>query len=128
MMCPKCKCEEYQKSGIVKGKQRYKCKKCGYNYRTEKYYKYYSDEEKKEALRYHNEGVGFRRIGRLLGMDPKSVINWVKKAANQIQDIIKDSKKPESVETLELDEMCTILKKNPTNYGCGQLSSVKLKR
>ena len=41
-------------------------------------------------------------------MDPKSVINWVKKAANQIQDIIKDNKKPENVETLELDEMCTI--------------------
>ena len=45
-------------------------------------------------------------------MDPKSVINWVKKAANQIQDIIKNSKKPENVETLELDEMCTILKKS----------------
>ena len=106
-----CKCEEYQKNGMVKGKQRYRCKRCGYNYRTEKYYKYYSDAEKKEALRYHNEGIGFRIIGRLLRMDPKSVINWVKKAAKQIQYIIKDSKAPENVEIVELDEMCTTLKK-----------------
>ena len=86
---------------MVKRKQRYRCKRCGYNYRT----------EKKEALRYHNEGIGFRRIGRLLGMDPKTVINRVKKAAKQIQYIIKDSKAPENVEIVELDEMCTILKK-----------------
>ena len=44
-------------------------------------------------------------------MDPKSVINWVKKAAKQIQYIIKDSKAPENVEIVELGEMCTILKK-----------------
>ena len=86
---------------MVKGKQRYRCKSCGYNYRT----------EKKEALRYHNKGIGFRRIGRLLGMDPKSVINWVKKAAKQIQYIIKDSKALKNVEIVELDEISTILKK-----------------
>lgn len=60
-------------------------------------------------------------------MDPKSVINWVKKAAKQIQDIIKDSKAPENVEIVELDEMCNI-KKSQINYGFGQLSSVKQKR
>ncbi len=90
----------------------------------EKYYKYYLDEEKKEVLRYHNEGIGFRRIGRLLEMDPKSVINWMKKAAKQIQNIIKDSKVPKNVKIVELDEMCTILKKSK-NYGFGQLWSVK---
>ena len=45
-------------------------------------------------------------------MDSKSVINWVKEVAKQIQNIIKVSKKPENVELLELDEMCTILKKS----------------
>ena len=111
MRCPKCESEEYQKNGKVKGKQRYKCKECGYNYRTKNYYKYYSDKEKKEALRYHNEGIGFRRIGRLLGMNYKSVINWEKKAAKQIQKIIKDTQVSQNVEILELDEMCTTLKK-----------------
>ena len=94
MKCPKCKCEEYQKNGVVKGKQRYKCKECGYNYRTEKYYKYYTDEEKKEALRYHNEGIGFRRIGRLLGMDPKNVINCVKKRQSKYKILLKIVKHP----------------------------------
>ena len=94
MKWPKCKCEEYQKNRIVKGKQRYKSKECGCNYRTEKYYKYYTDEEKKEALRYHNEGIGFRRIGRLLGMDSKSVINWVKKRQSKYKILLKIVKHP----------------------------------
>ena len=76
------KCEEYQKDGVVKGKQRYRCKECGYNYRTEKYYKYYSDEEKEETLRYYNEG-----LGRLLGMDLKSMINWVKRQHNSYKTL-----------------------------------------
>jgi outer membrane protein assembly factor BamB len=29
MKCPKCSCEESVKSGIIKGRQRYKCKECG---------------------------------------------------------------------------------------------------
>ena len=112
MRNPKCKSEEYQRNGKVKRKQRYRCKGCGYNYRTKNYYKYYSDKGKKEVLRYHNEGIGFRRIGRLLGMNYKSVINWVKKSAKQIQKIIKDNHVSQNVEILELDEMCTILKKS----------------
>jgi transposase-like protein len=36
MKCPKCISKESVKSGIIKGKQRYKCKECGCNY-TVKY-------------------------------------------------------------------------------------------
>lgn len=111
MKCPRCGGEKRSKNGFMKGKQRYLCKGCGYNYTRGKYYKYYSDEEKKEALRYHNEGIGFRRIERLLGMSHMSVINWVKKAAEQIQEIVEERKTEGKVEVLELDELSTILKK-----------------
>lgn len=111
MKCPKCKSEARSKSGFSRhGKQRYLCKSCGCNY-TRSIAWEYSDKDKKEALRYHNEGIGFRRIERLLGMSHTSVINWVKKASEQIQEIIKERKTEEKVEVLELDEMCTILKK-----------------
>ncbi|OAV70330.1 hypothetical protein Barb6_01785 [Bacteroidales bacterium Barb6] len=30
MNCPKCSSEKKIKSGFAKGRQRYKCKKCGY--------------------------------------------------------------------------------------------------
>jgi transposase-like protein len=31
MKCPKCKSESHVKNGIIKGKQRFKCKGCGCN-------------------------------------------------------------------------------------------------
>ena len=34
MTCPNCGSEEYVKNGKVRGKQRYKCKDCLYNYTT----------------------------------------------------------------------------------------------
>jgi transposase-like protein len=35
MECPKCSCEKSVKSGIIKGRQRYKCKECACNYTVE---------------------------------------------------------------------------------------------
>ncbi len=53
MNCPKCNSSSHNKNGIVGGRQRYKCHDCGYNY----------------AL----EGLGFRSIGRVLGVSHVSV-------------------------------------------------------
>ena len=61
-------------------------------------------------------------------MNYKSVINWVKKSAKQIQKIIKDNHVSQNVEILELDEMCTILKKNQTSCGFGQQLNEKQKK
>ena len=30
--CPKCKSDEYVKSGVIKGRQRFKCTACGYHF------------------------------------------------------------------------------------------------
>ena len=62
------------------------------------------------------EGIGFRRIERLLHVSHVSVINWVRKAANQIR---KDEKikTPIKTDVLELDEMCINFKKT---FGSGQ--------
>ena len=68
-------------------------------------------EVKRKALRYYLEGIGFRRIERLLGMSHVTVINWVKKAGEKIKDIVFEEKKYEKVDVLELDELCINLKK-----------------
>ena len=62
------------------------------------------------------EGIGFRRIERLLHVSHVSVINWVRKAASQIR---KDEKvkTPIKTDVLELDEMCINFKKT---FGSGQ--------
>src|SRR3712207_8029573 len=37
----------------------------------------YPDETKREAVRLYLEGTNFRRIGRILGVNHQSVVNWV---------------------------------------------------
>ena len=53
------------------------CKNCGCNYTGTK--NGYSEAVKQEAIKYYMEGMGFRRIERLLHVSHVSVINWVKK-------------------------------------------------
>ena len=118
MKCPKCESEEKVKNGFKNSVQRYKCKRCGYNYTKSKPYGY-SIEVKRKALKYYLEGIGFRRIERLLGMSHVTVINWVKKAGGKIKDIVFEEKKAEKVDVLEMDELCINLKKNQTKGGYG---------
>ena len=101
------------KNGFNRGKQRYKWKNCGCNYTGTK--NGYPDEVKQEVIKYYLEGLGYRRIERLLKISHASVINWVKKAACQIR---KDEKIKTSIRTdvLELDEMCINLKKHLALY------------
>ena len=112
MKCPKCGRKEKVKNGFNRGKQRYKCKNCGCNYTGTKHG--YSNEIKQEAIRYYLEGMGFRRIERLLHVSHVSVINWVKKAANEIRK--KEEKQERQTDILGLDEMCINLKKT-SGYG-----------
>ena len=56
------------------------------------------------------EGIGFRRIERLLHISHVSVINWVRKAAKKIRD--SELKEDKTTDILELDEMCINFKKN----------------
>ena len=110
--CPKCGRTEKVKNGFMRGKQRYKCKNCGCNYTGGR--NGYPEHVKQKAIKYYLEGNGFRRIERLMHVSHVSVINWVKQLASKIQRI---PKKSETVDVLELDEMCVNFKKK---YGSGQ--------
>jgi transposase-like protein len=77
--CPKCKCEELAKSGIVKGRQRFRCKQCNYFFTVLKENKSIDPYYVIKALQLYIEGVTYREIERILGMSHVSVMNWVKK-------------------------------------------------
>ena len=95
------------KNGIVKNKQRYRCKRCKYNFTRETCWKY-SDDIREKAIKLYIDGNGFRRIERIIHVSHTSVINWVRRLASQIQKI---PNKNEKVGILELDEMCINFKK-----------------
>jgi len=77
--CPKCGSEEIVKSGIVKDRQRFKCKNCGYYFTVQKLGKQIDNYLVIKALQLYIEGVSYREIERLLGISHVSVMNWVKK-------------------------------------------------
>lgn len=90
--CPKCNSYKHVKSGIIAGKQRYKCKECSYYYSVAKLGKKIDDYYITKALQLYLEGISAREIERLIGISHVSVHNWVKKLG--IQRISNDSQHP----------------------------------
>ena len=76
--CPKCQSHSYVKSGIIKGRQRFKCKDCNYYFTVQKLGKRIDNYYVVKALQLYVEGVSFREIERILGVSHVSVMNWVK--------------------------------------------------
>lgn len=84
--CPKCNSLDVSRNGIVKERQRFKCKKCNYNFTVDKIGKGISSYYVIKALQLYIEGVSFREIERLLGVSHVSVMNWVKKYQIKMPD------------------------------------------
>jgi transposase-like protein len=66
MNCPRCGCINHCKNGVIKGRQRYKCKDCKYYYTVERKSDIKSKQVKCQAFELYLEGLGFRAIGRFL--------------------------------------------------------------
>jgi transposase-like protein len=76
--CPKCKSDEYVKSGVIKGRQRFKCTACGYHFTVFKAGKNIDPYYVVKSLQLYIEGISFREIERILGVSHVSVMNWVR--------------------------------------------------
>ncbi|MDQ3797978.1 MAG: helix-turn-helix domain-containing protein [Acidobacteriota bacterium] len=87
------------------------CRECGKTYTLEPKQQGYSEEVKEKAVRMYVEGNNFRRIGRLLGVNHQSVVNWV----NAYHEKIKDKAAlPTDSHTIEVDELWTFVEKKKT--------------
>ena len=117
MQCPKCQSDNKVKSGIVRGRQRYKCKTCSTNYTFD--YSHFAEKEKKRrfGLSMYLEGLGFHSIGRLLNVSHVAVQKWVKKYGAELKQI-RNSK---PVQIMELDELHTYVGSKKTTDGFGLL-------
>ena len=113
--CPRCKSENIRKDGIVKQRQRFRCKQCNYRFTVEFVGK--PEKLKRDALILYLEGLGFRSIGRFLGVSHVAVFNWIKGFGQSIEDIRNDDK----VDIIEVDEMHTYVGSKKTSFGSGLL-------
>jgi hypothetical protein len=85
---------------------------------------------KKQALLLYLEGLGFRSIGRYLGVSNVSVLNWIRSLGKEVQQLNQES---QAIEMVEVDEMYTYItqKKATVGYGLllidmGKASSISL--
>jgi transposase len=114
--CPRCKSRQFIKSGIVKERQRYKCKECGYYYTVSQKADTSNQSQRRLALTLYLEGLGFRSIGRILGFSHVAVYNWIKSFGEQIEGV-----KQKKATIVEIDEMHSYVGNKKTIAGSGLL-------
>ena len=127
MLCSKCSSKEYCKNGFKDGRQRYLCKACGLNYST-KHGRGKPRDMKRKAIELYLDGMGFRAIGRHLGVSNVAVLKWVRSASDILRaQLIKEMPdKKRVIQVMELDEMWHFVLKKRIKLGSGSLSIEKL--
>jgi transposase-like protein len=118
MNCPKCNSSIKVKSGKLKGRQRYRCKECGCNYSVEMKSTAKPKSLKRLALHMYLEGLGFRAIGRILGVSNVSVLKWIREFGQQVREL---STEKQHIDMVEVDELHSYIGSKKTTVGYGLL-------
>ena len=116
--CPSCGSEQVTKRGFRKEQQRYVCKSCKKTFSEH----IHTQDKKDFALFLYLNSNGIRQISRIVKVAPSLVLFWIKKAHENLKDLIKrraESKR--NLDVIELDEIYTYVKKNFTGCSYGLL-------
>jgi transposase-like protein len=124
MECPGCGSVSYRKNGKVNGgKQRYLCRDCGRNF-TQHPPRGYPMHLRITALKMANEGLGYRAVGRLLGVSNVTVLKWVRQAGQDLKQWYDQQvwqRYDKEIPVVELDEIWHFCQKNSNKSGFGLL-------
>jgi transposase-like protein len=115
MKCRKCGSEKSVKNGRHLGRQRYKCKDCGFQF-TQEQPKGKDLETKCLAIILYVNGLSFRAIAKIVKVSHKAVHDWVKSFGLETYE----KPKPQGEIVIELDEMWHFLHSKKTNTGYGK--------
>jgi len=111
--CGKCGSSKCTKNGSIRGKQRYCCKECRYNFVEGDERCKYSNKERSLVIRMYLNNCGFRRISEILNIPLSTVFVWIKKAGQIVDEMVKARQdQVGDIEVLEMDELFTYVKKN----------------
>src|SRR3712207_9149618 len=107
LRCKRCGSEEHVKNGLMRGKQRHRCKACGLNF-TDTPPRGMPLRVKVTAVLLHLSGLSMNRIARLLGVSTPTVMAWIERFA----EVYAQKLEPEGrAVVVELDEMGNYLKR-----------------
>lgn len=102
-ICPRCAKENCVKDGIVRGKQRWRCRECRYRHTVQQRGK--GAHIKRQAVELYLEGLGFRSIGRVLKVSHVAVYNWIRGFGEKLEAL----RSGDEIEVVEMDEMHTYI-------------------
>ncbi len=106
MQCPECGSHHIRKNGHRRGKQNHICVPCGRQFIDTYTPRGYSSGMKRLCLRMYVNGMGFRGIGRSVGIAHTSVINWVRQVGERLPHVYLPDVTPQ---VGELDELETFV-------------------
>jgi transposase len=117
LRCKGCGGEEHVKNGLMRGKQRYRCKACGLNF-TDTPARGMPLALKATAVLLYVSGLSMNRTGKLLGVSTPTIQAWIE----QFAKVYAQKPAPEGrAVVIELDEMWHYVKKSRTSCGSGRL-------
>ena len=120
LRCKRCGAEGHVKNGLMRGKQRYRCKACGLNF-TGTPPRGMPLAMKVTAVLLYVSGLSMNRTAKLLGVSTPTVMVWIERFA----EVYAQKPEPEGrAVVVELDEMWHYLKKSGTSSGSGKLGIV----
>ena len=105
--CPKCEHQRIIKSGFVKGKQRYKCKSCNYQFTQPTTERGKPLWMKLDAVLLYLGGMSMNAIANHLNVSAKAVLNWIRDFAK----LNKEKPEPGIAVVVELDELWHFIEK-----------------
>lgn len=91
-----------------------RCQQCGRKYTPEPSLHGYPDAIREQAVRMSLDGMNYRRIARMLKVDHKSVMNWVKAHTDQLPAAALPEARP--LHGVEMDELFTFVGKKRTGF------------
>ena len=98
--CPRCSSAARVKTGVINGRQRYKCQACRYLYTVARKSDISTAAQRRMAVTLYLEGLGFRSIGRILGFSHVAIYQWIKALGEEVAQL-----KRSAAQIVEMDEM-----------------------
>ena len=113
--CKNCKSKRVVKNGIVRGKQRYKCKECDYNFvagdgRTNEKI---AAKKAMCVLLYSLSKASYNGLARIFDTWPSLVYRWIVEAGAKLPD----ETVPGDIKHMEFDEMWHFVGSKKEKYG-----------
>jgi transposase len=118
--CKNCKCKDVIKSGIVREKQRYRCKKCRHNFvegdgRTNEKI---AAKKAMCVLLYSVGGASFNGLAKIFNTWPSLVYRWIVEAGAKLPDELPIQG---DIKHMEFDEMWHFIGSKKEKFGSSKL-------